>query len=74
MNNGDQTTMDRINKDKVMQLARVLEAQGRSPHYVIGWLESLISSVDSSVRLNKRQIKAFNQMLDDNVRWAAEPK
>lgn len=62
--------MERINKDKVMELARTLEGLNRSPHYVIGWLESMIASVDSSVGLNKKQIKAFNRMLEENIRWA----
>ena len=66
--------MDRINKDKVVELARTLEGLGRSPHYVIGWLESMIASTDSAIGLNKKQIKAFNRMLDDNIRWARDPK
>ena len=74
MNNGD-TNMDRINKDRVMEIARILESKKTtSPHYVIGWLESMIASVDSAVGLNKKQIKAFNRMLEDNVRWADEVK
>ena len=66
--------MVQINKDKVVDLVRTLESQGRSPHYIIGWLESMIASVDSPVRLTKKQIKAFNEMLDDNIRWASETK
>lgn len=57
-----------------MELTRVLESHNRSPHYVIGWLESMITSMDSTIKLNKKQIKAFNDMLDDNIRWASDTK
>jgi hypothetical protein len=73
MNNGD-TQVDRIDRNKVRELTRALEARVNSPHYVIGWLESMIASVDSPVRLTKKQVKAFNEMLDDNIRWASETK
>jgi len=73
MNNGDKTTMDRINEDKVIELVRTLEVSGGA-HYALGWIRSMIAAAEHPLKLNKRQIKAFNQMLDDNIRLAGNDK
>ena len=72
MNNGD--TEMTIDKDKVGLLTRTLEVRGGNPHYALGWLQSMIAASDSRLGLTKKQIKAFNAMLDENIRWASETK
>ena len=62
-----------IDKDKVGTLTRTLEVHG-GPHYAIGWLQSMIVATDSRLGLTKKQVKAFNAMLDENIRWASEAK
>ncbi len=72
MENGDrQMTID---KDRVATLTRALEVQGGSAHYALGWLQSMIAASDTRLGLTKKQIKAFNEMLDENIRWASEAK
>jgi hypothetical protein len=63
-----------IDKDKVGLLTRTLEVQGGSAHYALGWLQSMIAGSDTRLGLTKKQIKAFNEMLDENIRWASEAK
>jgi hypothetical protein len=63
-----------IDNDKIATLTRLLEVQGGSPHYVIGWLKGMIAASDTRLGLTKKQIKAFNAMLDDNILWASQPK
>jgi hypothetical protein len=72
MNNGD-TDMT-INEDKLATLTRLLEVQGGNPHYALGWLKGMIAGSDTRLGLTKKQIKAFNAMLDENILWASQPK
>ena len=60
-----------INEDKLATLTRLLEVQGGSAHYALGWLKQMITDSDTRLGLTKKQIKAFNEMLDDNIRWAS---
>jgi hypothetical protein len=60
-----------INEDKLATLTRLLEVQGGNPHYALGWLKSMIAASDTRLGLTRKQIKAFNAMLDDNIRWAS---
>ena len=39
------------------------------------WLpngESMLKHMDINLKLSKKQIKMFNEMLDDNIRWATK--
>jgi hypothetical protein len=60
-----------INEDKLATLTRLLEVQGGNPHYALGWLKGMIAGSGTRLGLTKKQIKAFNEMLDDNIRWAS---
>jgi len=72
MNNGD-TDMT-INEDKLATLTRLLEVQGGNPHYALGWLKGMLAGSGVRLGLTKKQIKAFNAMLDENILWASQPK
>ena len=72
MNNGDKVMT--INEDKLATLTRLLEVQGGNPHYALGWLKGMIAGSDTRLGLTKKQIKAFNAMLDENILWASQPK
>jgi hypothetical protein len=72
MNNGD-TDMTII-EDKLATLTRLLEVQGGNPHYALGWLKAMLAGSDVRLGLTKKQIKAFNAMLDENILWASQPK
>jgi hypothetical protein len=63
-----------INEDKLATLTRLLEVRGGNPHFALGWLKSMIAASDSRLGLTKKQIKAFNEMLDENIRWASATK
>jgi hypothetical protein len=69
MNNGDKVMT--INEDKLATLTRLLEVQGGNPHYALGWLKGMIAGSSTRLGLTKKQIKAFNEMLDENIRWAS---
>ena len=63
--------MNHIDASKVRILTNILE-QDRNPHYAIGWMQSMIGDMDLRLKLSKKQIKMFNEMLDDNIRWATK--
>lgn len=63
--------MNHIDASKVRILTNILE-QDRNPHYAIGWMQSMIGDMDLRLKLSKKQIKMFNEMLDENIRWATK--
>ena len=63
--------MDRIDQDKIKELVQTLATRNRDANYAVGWMMSMMKLLDSSLGLNKRQIKAFNRMIEDNIRWAS---
>ena len=64
--------MERIDNDKIRALTAALEECNKSPHFALGWYESMLKHMDINLKLSKKQIKAFNEMLDDNIRWATK--
>lgn len=65
--------MDRIDSTKLRILTNTLE-QDRNPHYALGWFQSMMGAMDVRLNLSKKQIKMFNEMLDENICWASEAK
>lgn len=63
--------MDHIDASKVRILTNTLE-QNENPYFAIGWMQSMIGAMDTRLRLSKKQIKLFNEMLDENIRWATK--
>ena len=66
--------MERIDDTKIRLLTQTLEDSGKSPSYALGWCEAMISSMDFELKLTKKQIKALNELLERNIRWASEAK
>lgn len=64
--------MDRIDDTKIRALTAALEECNKSPHFSLGWYESMLKHMDINLKLSKKQVKAFNEMLDDNIRWATK--
>lgn len=72
MSTKGQTQMNHIDSTKLRILTNTLEEN--SPHFALGWMQSMIGAMDTRLNLSKKQIKMLNEMLDENIRWASQAK